>query len=305
MTAPGNRPALLQSPEPDPAPTRPGWEVPPGATDVHAHIFAPAGSVPEVPDPLKLPPAAGLDAYVAMLDAVGLDRCVLVQPDNYGADNTVMLDAIARLGHRARGVAGVTPDVTDADLARLHRGGVRGLRLSDMSRHCLGLRHLTDVAGRIADLGWHVALLIGPEQIDELTPVLRDLPCPVVIDHVARFQATRGVDDPALGHLLRLAALGHVWIKVSAVEFLCAGTRDEALDPIVARLADATDRLLWGTDWPHGSVTFTGAPMPNDGRLLDMAARWFPDPDARRRVLCTNPEALYDFPAVVGEKEIP
>jgi predicted TIM-barrel fold metal-dependent hydrolase len=86
-------------------------------------------------------------------------------------------------------------------------------------------------------------------------------------------------------------------MKVSAIEFLSRDApayRD--LDPIVAALAGATDRLLWGTDWPHGSVTFTGEPMPDDGALLDLVARWFPAESDRRRILVTNPAQLYDFP---------
>jgi 2-pyrone-4,6-dicarboxylate lactonase len=38
-------------------------------------------------------------------------------------------------------------------------------------------------------------------------------------------------------------------------------------------------------------------PMPNDGPLCDLLARWIPDAATRRRVLVENPMALYGFGA--------
>lgn len=125
--------------------------------------------------------------------------------------------------------------------------------------------------------------------------MVKALPCPVLIDHLARFRP--GVSAPTgFEALLRLAELPNVWVKLSAVEFLsrqAPGYSD--LDPFVARLASVTDRLLWGTDWPHGSVTFTGAPMPDDGGLLELLARWFPDAGERQRILADDPARLYGF----------
>jgi len=42
----------------------------------------------------------------------------------------VTLDAIARLGANARGVAVIHPTVTDEDLKILADGGIRGIRFS-------------------------------------------------------------------------------------------------------------------------------------------------------------------------------
>ena len=56
----------------------------------------------------------------------------------------------------------------------------------------------------------------------------------------------------------------------------------------------ASDRLLWGSDWPHA---FIKTSMPNDGDLFDLFTRWVPDEEMRGRILVTNPQKLYDFPA--------
>ena len=39
----------------------------------------------------------------------------------------------------------------------------------------------------------------------------------------------------------------------------------------------APDRVIWGTDWPHGN-TFTPGRTPNEGDLLDLLAVIAPDP---------------------------
>ena len=39
-----------------------------------------------------------------------------------------------------------------------------------------------------------------------------------------------------------------------------------------AVIAAAPDRVIWGTDWPHGN-TFTPGRTPNEGDLLDILAR--------------------------------
>jgi predicted TIM-barrel fold metal-dependent hydrolase len=53
----------------------------------------------------------------------------------------------------------------------------------------------------------------------------------------------------------------------------------------------APERLVWGSDWPHPS----SADTPNDALLFDLLATWAPDEKARRRILVSNPEALYGF----------
>jgi predicted TIM-barrel fold metal-dependent hydrolase len=269
--------------------------MPPGATDCHAHIYGGQGHYASIAAPNKLPPSAGLATYRAMMKATGLSRVVVVQPDYYGFDNSALLDALAGLGGAGRGVCAVPAEAGQALLSDLDAAGVRGIRLTDLSGHCLGLSALPEAGRMAAGLGWHLSLLVDPGHLEPIGAVVKALPCPVLIDHLARFRP--GVSAPTgFEALLRLAELPNVWVKLSAVEFLsrqAPGYSD--LDPFVARLASVTDRLLWGTDWPHGSVTFTGAPMPDDGGLLELLARWFPDAGERQRILADDPARLYGF----------
>jgi len=58
-------------------------------------------------------------------------------------------------------------------------------------------------------------------------------------------------------------------------------------------IEDAPDRMVWGSDWPHVSLTR----MPNTGALRNLLPQWAPDADTRRRILVDNPARLYGFPA--------
>ena len=62
-----------------------------------------------------------------------------------------------------------------------------------------------------------------------------------------------------------------------------------------ALIAVDSERILWGTDWPH---VMQVRPMPNDGDLVDLIPLWVPDPADRYRMLVENPAALYGFAAV-------
>ena len=63
---------------------------PPGACDCHAHIFGPADRFPYAEGRGYTPPDAPVDAYLALLDGLGLARGVVVQGNAHGYDNRVI-----------------------------------------------------------------------------------------------------------------------------------------------------------------------------------------------------------------------
>ena len=54
-----------------------------------------------------------------------------------------------------------------------------------------------------------------------------------------------------------------------------------------------TDRVLWGTNWPHPILW--DYPMPNDTDLFDQFMDWAGDDATRRQILVDNPALLYGF----------
>jgi predicted TIM-barrel fold metal-dependent hydrolase len=97
--------------------TPPAFTIPPRSCDSHFHVFEPG--YPHVPNPLYTFPDGTVDQYLALLDFLGIDRCVLVQPTFYGTDNTLALDTLKRIGSRCRAVVRVEEDISEAELDRL------------------------------------------------------------------------------------------------------------------------------------------------------------------------------------------
>jgi predicted TIM-barrel fold metal-dependent hydrolase len=98
--------------------------VPPNACDCHVHVFDPA-HFPYVAKRVYTPPAASVEDLLALHTALRMDRVVVVQPSVYGADNACTLDAVRRLGNRARAVAVIDKTTTKTALDEMAGTGVR------------------------------------------------------------------------------------------------------------------------------------------------------------------------------------
>lgn len=280
---------------------RPTTPPPPGATDCHMHVYGPAARYPVAPgNPSPVPFAADLPAYVALRDRLGLSRTVVVQPAAYGLDNACTLDAVAALGPaRARAVVAVTPDTPEAELARLHAAGARGARAFMLKGAVVTWEELPALAARVAPFGWHLQLQFDGGEMEARAPLIRALPCDVVIDHLGRFHDPVPPDAPPVRALLRLLETGRVWVKASSPYGVSrSGPPDYADVAAVARaiLAAAPDRVVWGSNWPHPNAP---DPKPDEAALLDLLADWAPGA-LRAAVLAGNPARLYGFEAAGG-----
>src|SRR5206468_450715 len=78
----------------DPRTRKPHFTMPQRATDCHAHICGPASRYAYFEGRIYTPSDALLTDYERMLDTLGIERAVLVQPSVYGTDNSAMLDAM-------------------------------------------------------------------------------------------------------------------------------------------------------------------------------------------------------------------
>jgi len=259
--------------------------LPANACDCHVHVFGPASRYPFAPERTYTPPEASVEDLLALQERLGLERVVIVHPSPYGTDNSCTVDAVRRLGNRARGVA-----VIDArsPLDELHEAGIRGVRLNletgGVRDSSVAQRMLDETARRVAPLGWHVQLFASMELLKPLR-----LPIRVVVDH---FGLPRNDDD--LDFLIQKK----VFVKLSAPHRV-------PMDPgraARALVAAMPERCLWGSDWPH---PFTrGARKRDEVQPFDAiddadALRrfhgWVGDEALFRKILVDNPARLYDF----------
>jgi 2-pyrone-4,6-dicarboxylate lactonase len=288
-------PKLIAGPHPSPhAPTR--ISLPANATDAHCHIFGPAAKFPFAVDRAYTPPDSDIDRFEELQDRLGLSRAVFVQASCHGTNNSAMVDALGRGNGRYAGVAMIDESFTDADIAALHEAGVRGTRFNFV-KHLGGAPDLDvfwRLVARVQPFGWHIVLHFDAKDLAENVALLDRMPCPFVIDHMARVATADGIEQAPFEALLGLMSDERCWVKLSGAERLTADgdlPYDDVI-PFARALVDAApDRVLWGTDWPHPNVRH----MPDDGDLVDLLADFIPDPVRRERVLVTNPEVLYDF----------
>jgi predicted TIM-barrel fold metal-dependent hydrolase len=290
----GDEPTI-PPPHPDPHPPT-AFTPPPDACDAHCHVFGPAARFPFAEDRAYTPPDSGIDDFMVLQERLGLSRAVFVQASCHGTDNAAMLDAIASGGGRYAGVAMIDESFDTTDIGALHDAGVRGTRFNFVA-HLGGAPDLDEfwrIVDRVVPFGWHVVLHFDAKDLPVYAALLDRMPCPYVIDHMARVPAPAGTDQEPFQALLALMADERAWVKISGAERLTAGGEppyDDVVPFARALIATAPDRVLWGTDWPHPNVRH----MPDDGDLLDLLAAFAPDEATRHRILVTNPERLYDF----------
>ena len=290
--------------------TAPNFDVPAGACDCHVHVFD--AKFPFAEKRIYTPPSASVEELLQLHKSLHLDRVVVVQPSVYAADNSATLNAIKRMGARARGVAVIDKSTSSAAIDDMAAAGVRGVRLN-LQTNTAGkfdadaAKTLLDTtAKQIGARGWHVQFYTGLGNISALKDHFMQLPFPVVFDHFGRASADKGPGQPGFDALLELVKSGHAYVKISAAYRVSKKAPDYAdVTPLAQALVAANaDRIVWGSDWPHpDSDAGRGKPLSNiaapfpidDGLLFNQLAKWVPEEAVRKKILVDNPARLYGF----------
>src|ERR1700736_6113621 len=141
----------------------PKLKAPPNACDCHMHIYD--SRFPVAPNAKLRPGNATVDDYRRLQKRIGTTRNVVVTPSTYGTDNSCTLDAMAKIGASARGVAVVDTSVTDAELRRMNDLGIRGIRFNLVQAGATTIEMIEPLSKRVNDLGWHIQIHMKGEQI--------------------------------------------------------------------------------------------------------------------------------------------
>jgi 2-pyrone-4,6-dicarboxylate lactonase len=286
-----------------PNPSKPTFSLPAGAVDAHCHVFGPGAQFPYAPERKYTPCDASKEQLFALRDHLGFARNVIVQATCHGSDNRALVDALRASEGKARGVATVNRNVTDAELQEMHAAGVRGTRFNFVKRLAdfTPREVLLDIANRIAPLGWHVVVYFEAHDLPELYDFFTALPTTVVVDHMGRPDVSKPVDGPEFELFVKMMREHeNIWSKVSCPERLSVsgpkalnGEQNAYRDvvPFAKRLVETfPDRVLWGTDWPHPNLKDH---MPDDGLLVDFIPHIAATPELRQKLLVDNPNRLY------------
>src|SRR4029453_12781871 len=113
-------------------------------------------------------------------------------------DNRAMVDALEASGGKAKGVAFVGEEVTDAELKAMDRAGVGGGRFNFVKRvvDFTPREGVERIAARVAPLGWHIVVFFEMPDLPELEGFFTALPTTVVVDHMGTPDIKKGGDHP-------------------------------------------------------------------------------------------------------------
>lgn len=279
-----------------PNPVKPDYQPPVGAVDAHCHVFGPGDQFPFAPTRKYTPCDASAEQLFALRDHLGFSRNVIVQATCHGADNRAMLYALQQSNGLARGVATVTPDISDAELDALHAAGVRGVRFNFVKRlvDVLPIEGLKSIAQRLVSRDWHIVIYFEAQDLPEYYDFFASLPTVVVVDHMGRPDVSKDANGAEFDLFVKLLTENeNIWSKVSCPDRLSLTGEPlyEDVVPFARRIVETfPDRVLWGTDWPHPNMK---THMPDDGELVNFIPRIARTDSLQQKLLVDNPMRLY------------
>ncbi|KAF3003234.1 hypothetical protein E8E13_009980 [Curvularia kusanoi] len=275
--------------------------------DTHIHVTDP--TYPETPTAEYTPGLHNLSNALSFEASLGVHNVVLVQPSIYGNDNTLLLNALRKLGnHHGRGVVGFDTNMTTLDTLRTwHELGVRGVRLNLKSNDV----KLTEAelqaqviryAKAIKPLHWVLELYLGMEDIPKLEPIVPGLGVQLSIAHFGA-PSLPPVENRTLPldpykitgfqSLVNLLKAGDTYLKFSGAYRFDKDPQYRGIEGIAKELLKfAGDRIIFASDWPH--TRFEGLDIkPFVDRCLD----WTDAAGLTEKVFSGNARTLWDVPA--------
>ena len=276
---------------------------PPLSCDCQFHIYEDASKYPTKPGALYEPPNATFADMRGVLRKLGFARGVIVHPMPYDTDHRLLIDTLSALDDRdnIRAIAIIKDNVSDSELAKLDKLGVRGARFN-LGKYYNELRSPDAILRsmeRARELGWHARLHVaGPDILEHAEIFDKVKGLTFVVDHMAHADFAAGLKTPTMRWLLDRLRNHGWWLMLSNGSRLSRMTDhfDDAVPFGRAFVEAAPDRMIWGSDWPH--VRWRKPRMPNDAELVELLYRYVDhDRDLIERVLVRNPTRLHGFGA--------
>jgi predicted TIM-barrel fold metal-dependent hydrolase len=283
------------------------FDVPAGACDCHTHIHGDPEKFPFFSGRVYTPEMALPEEMARLHKALHIQRVVIVTPSVYGTDNSATLYGMKARGADARGVAVIGEKTTENELDALGRAGVWGIRLNlqmgGTNDPAVARPRFQKAVERMKPRNWHVQIFTNLAMISAIKDLVAASPVPVVFDHFGGAKPELGVEQPGFAELVGLVRSGKAYVKISMTG---APPKDySGFAPLAkALIAANSDRILWGTNWPHpdsaqrpGRKPTDLAPLfqVDDGFVFNLLPVWAPDPGIRKKILVDNPARLYEF----------
>lgn len=225
-----------------------------GIFDAHVHIWE--QSEEHYPFDTAFAPPPELDASIeqllSLMDANGVGRVGLIQPNNYGYDASLIAHMVARDPQRFVGIGMVDPgqpDVADRLSERVEERGLVGMRVFG---RWLDAPYMEALWRRASQLQATLSFITGPIDLMPLARLLDDMPpTPVVIDHLAH---RRFDDRKHCQQLLDLQRHPNVYVKLSGLYAVSSEPHPhQDADWMLRAVLEVfgPQRLMWASDFPY------------------------------------------------------
>ena len=289
---------MRQVKPPHPTPHAPRFKLPAGACDTHLHIYGPFDRYPLAAERGYDPdPHSTLDHYLQSHRTIGLERAVIVTGSGNGTNNRITLDALKRMNGSFKAVALLNPAITDADLQELQDGGFTGFRIKSQGRGGFTYEDTHRMIARTQGFGWHIEFT--PQSVADAiagVPFLNSLKVPYLFDHVAEAEPHHRRGEHEFDELLRiLRNEENAWINLYSFyqqSEVGLPSYSDMVEVVQALIAARPDHIVWGSNWPHASITVA---TPDDGDLVDFLLAAAPEEKNRNAILADNPAKLYGW----------
>ena len=189
-----------------------------------------------------------------------IDGCIAVQADQSEKETEFLLDLAAN--HSIiKGVVGwvdlVAENVADR-LAHFAKDplfkGVRHIAQGEVDDFLLR-PNVQNGISKLAEFGLTYDILVFQHQLPAAIELVKQFPNqPFVLDHIAKPQISKGIDENWKANILKLATFPNVSCKLSGMVTETANFQwtKEEFSPFIKTVFEAfgTDRILYGSDWP-------------------------------------------------------
>jgi predicted TIM-barrel fold metal-dependent hydrolase len=224
--------------------------------DCHAHIMV--VDFPLASD-IHSRPARDVSAkeYLEVLRSHGISHGVLTAPSFYGANNTLLFDALRNFPDQLRGTAIIDPAIEITTLERqlhlMREIGIVGIRLNWNKKKVLPDINSAQYKRLLAlarDLDLHVELFLEDHLQEQVVPQILASGATLVLDHFGNPDPKFGIKSASFQNTLRALETGQAWVKLSA-PYRIGSLNGVSIQSYVDALVAANPKqLVWASDWP-------------------------------------------------------
>ncbi|CAD0109476.1 unnamed protein product [Aureobasidium uvarum] len=150
----------------------------------------------------------------------------------------------------------------------------------------------------VRNYGWHISAQLPLQSWASLGPCLSELNhVTILVDHNAS-ACPSDLDSPAFAAFLELLGVNNLVVKIGALHRRSLRDVEAMREVVQAFVAKASDRVLFGSDWPHVNASRGGAGPTPHVRDVDTATelsllRTWVSEEQWNKIMSGNPDRLF------------